>query len=221
MKVIDLVQTCNGCHSQWEFKTDDDRMCYARYRWGYLSVRVSVDPGGSVNDAVRGIEIFGRQLGDKLDGFLCWESVLELIGDINVGSVLVQNVKGGFLRAFEEVRLLEVNHAEHIKGWKCGDFPDGDILRYAHLEIEELERAPDDIDEMADSLICLLSYCVRKGWDLDKVGYAISHKLRVRFKDAGKLLGDDDAFFERLRSFEARLRSFEAPDLPDSEDDDL
>lgn len=94
------------------------------------------------------------------------------------------------LHACREIKILEDNHAQHVKGWKCGFFPDEDILRYAHNEIAELEAAPDDINEMADSLICLFSYCVRKGWDLDQVGKAIRFKLRERFKDVDKLIDD-------------------------------
>lgn len=94
------------------------------------------------------------------------------------------------LRACIEIEKLEEGHAEHIKGWKCGFFPDEDILKYAHLEISELEQTPDDITEMADSLICLLSYCIRKKWDLGMIGDAIRTKLRMRFKDVDKFLED-------------------------------
>ncbi len=91
-----------------------------------------------------------------------------------------------FLKACVELRILEENHAEHVKGWKCGLFPDEDILKYTHGEVSELEAAPEDINEMADALICLLSYCVRKKWSIDDVGKAIQFKLRKRFKDTDK-----------------------------------
>jgi len=94
------------------------------------------------------------------------------------------------LHAYNEIRKLEEGHAEHIKGWKCGHFPREDILKYAILEINELQESPDDIDEMADSLICLLSYCVQNNWDLSQISKAIRKKLRLRFKDADKLIGD-------------------------------
>jgi len=92
------------------------------------------------------------------------------------------------LKACTELRILEENHAEHVKGWKCGFFPDEDILRYTHGEVSELEAAPDDINEMADAMVCLLSYCVRKKWSIDDVGKAIQYKLRKRFKDVDKLV---------------------------------
>ena len=85
MTVKNLVQTCGGCPSQWEFVTDGDRNVYVRYRWGYLSVRVSYEAGG---DAVRGVEILGREIGDSLAGILDWEEVLELIKDIDVDATL-------------------------------------------------------------------------------------------------------------------------------------
>ena len=87
MKIENLNQTCSACPSQWEFKTDGDRCCYVRYRWGYLSVCVS-EPGGSVKDAVGGVEIFGRHLGDEFDGVLDWSVVLGFIEDIDVDNTL-------------------------------------------------------------------------------------------------------------------------------------
>ena len=92
------------------------------------------------------------------------------------------------INACREIKILEDNHAQHIKGWKCGFFPDEDILKYTHGEVAELEAAPDDIHEMADSLVCLFSYCIRKNWSPDQVGKAIRFKLREKFKDLDKLI---------------------------------
>ena len=85
MTVKNLAQTCSACPSQWEFVTDGYRNAYVRYRWGYLSVRVSEEAGG---DAVRGIEILGRQIGDNFNGIIDWEEVLNLIKDIDVDVTL-------------------------------------------------------------------------------------------------------------------------------------
>jgi hypothetical protein len=92
MKIADLTQTCSACPSQWEFTTDGDRNAYVRYRWGYLSVRISKEPGG---DAVRGIEILGRQIGDEWDGVLDWSVVEKLIKPIHIKNTLrsMQNNK--------------------------------------------------------------------------------------------------------------------------------
>ena len=87
MKVKNLKRTCSGYPSQWEFVTDGGRNAYVRYRWGYLSVRVSVEAGG---EAVwLGIEILGRQLDpDGVDGVLDWSEVLKLIKPIHVENTL-------------------------------------------------------------------------------------------------------------------------------------
>lgn len=69
LKVIELKQTCNACPSQWDGKTDDGRILYVRYRWGYLSVCLGQDTGDEY-DGVRGEEIYGESVGDALDGVM-------------------------------------------------------------------------------------------------------------------------------------------------------
>jgi len=54
-----LTMTCSACPSQWEGTLDDGRNFYIRYRWGYLSLRLSDEVGG---DAVSGTEVFGKTL---------------------------------------------------------------------------------------------------------------------------------------------------------------
>jgi hypothetical protein len=49
--VTELRETCGGCPSQWEGKTEGGQPVYIRYRYGWLSAEV--------ND----VEIFGEQLG--------------------------------------------------------------------------------------------------------------------------------------------------------------
>ena len=58
-KAISLIKTCEACPSQWEGTLDDGRNFYIRYRWGYLSLRFSEEPGG---DAVGGPEAYGKTL---------------------------------------------------------------------------------------------------------------------------------------------------------------
>lgn len=97
--------------------------------------------------------------------------------------------RGHFELAWLEAQDLELAEATHIKGFKLGNYPAEDILRYAHLEVDEQMQAPDDISEMADIVCCLVAYCQRKGWDMDKVGLAMRQKLRARFVEAEELLG--------------------------------
>lgn len=94
-----------------------------------------------------------------------------------------------FEQAWKEALLLEEAEAEHIKGFKLGNYPEEDILRYARMEVDELRAEPDDVNEMADIMCCLVAYCARKGWSMEKVGQAMRHKLRVRFKDADGIIG--------------------------------
>ena len=84
MLINGLVKTCEACPSQWEFLTDDGRLAYARYRWGYLSVRVSEKPTDDIYDAVNGVEVYGEQISDAYDGFIEWKDVKEKIEDIEI-----------------------------------------------------------------------------------------------------------------------------------------
>ena len=65
-----LVKTCFACPAQWEGETDDNRLVYIRYRWGYLSVRISEPNKTNITDAVRGDEIFGKDLNDPFGGYM-------------------------------------------------------------------------------------------------------------------------------------------------------
>ena len=78
MEIKNLVQTCSACPSQWEGKTTDNRAVYVRYRWGYLSISVS-DPGGSIDDAVCGQEIYGEQRGDEYHGVMGDNELLPIL----------------------------------------------------------------------------------------------------------------------------------------------
>jgi len=80
MQVDHVIQTCGACPSQWEGKTDRGHNVYVRYRWGYLSVRVSIYPKGN---AVFGVEVYGEKLGDDYDGSIDWGTVEEKIKDLD------------------------------------------------------------------------------------------------------------------------------------------
>lgn len=75
LRVKELTQTCSACPSQWEGTLDDGRMVYVRYRWGYLSVRVSPGEADDVMDAVGGEEVFGAEIGDELAGVLTYQQL--------------------------------------------------------------------------------------------------------------------------------------------------
>ena len=82
MKVKTIEQTCYACPSQWEIKLEDGRMVYVRYRWGYLSARLSPNKTDDIMDAVSGKEIFGKTIGDKLDGYISESRLRTLLKDI-------------------------------------------------------------------------------------------------------------------------------------------
>lgn len=83
MKVIKLTKTCEACPSQWEGTLEDGRMIYIRYRWGYLSVRISEDKTEDIGDAVAlGDEIFGKQINERPLGFMDYEELVKLTSHI-------------------------------------------------------------------------------------------------------------------------------------------
>lgn len=63
--VVLLKQTCFACPSQWDVYTLQGIRGYIRYRWGYLSVDIWRD-----NTNLEGERVFGKQLGNGLDGLL-------------------------------------------------------------------------------------------------------------------------------------------------------
>ena len=88
MKIENRVKTCSACPAQWEFETDGGRMAYVRFQWGYLSVRVSLEPTNESMDAVRGPEVLGEQVGGEYDGTICWKEVEKRIKDLDVDEAL-------------------------------------------------------------------------------------------------------------------------------------
>lgn len=71
--ITKLEQTCAACPSQWEGKTSDGDYVYIRYRWGYLSVTLyAID-----KLLVHGKQIFGKAIGEDLDGAMSFEELKE------------------------------------------------------------------------------------------------------------------------------------------------
>jgi len=76
-RIKQLMKTCDMCPAQWEGETVDGQYVYIRYRWGYLSC--------SINSR----EIYGKQLGDSLDGAMSTLAMLNLLsGQIELSSEL-------------------------------------------------------------------------------------------------------------------------------------
>jgi hypothetical protein len=85
LTVKGIICTCGDCPSQWEVSLENGKMMYIRYRWGYLSVRISPDETKDIYDAVGGEEVYGNQLSDGLDGVLDYEDLRkELIENTNI-----------------------------------------------------------------------------------------------------------------------------------------
>lgn len=77
MKLIKLECTCEACPTQYDGKLDDGRMIYVRYRWGYLSIRISKDETDDIFHAVRGEEIYGICIGNGLDGWMEYSDIID------------------------------------------------------------------------------------------------------------------------------------------------
>ena len=76
MKLKNIIQTCHSCPSQWEGEIEDGRNIYIRYRWGYLSIYLSYNPG---EPALAGELIYDRQLGDGLHGSILFYEIEPII----------------------------------------------------------------------------------------------------------------------------------------------
>ena len=80
MIITEIRKTCEACPSQWEGKFDDGDSMYIRYRWGYLSI-CKGNPNENEWKSIAGMpEIFGKQIGDKLDGCIDLHEVLSVFG---------------------------------------------------------------------------------------------------------------------------------------------
>ncbi len=82
MRADEVNCTCGACPSQWEFVTNGDLRATARYRHGWLSVRVW-ESGRSEST-----EIYAEKLGDSMSGVLDWSAVEDRIRDIDLEATL-------------------------------------------------------------------------------------------------------------------------------------
>lgn len=84
MKIKSIIQTSIACPSQWEITLTNGHMVYVRYRWGYLSMKISPEETTDIYDAVGGIEILGQQLSDSLHGVMDEKTMLEHFNKISL-----------------------------------------------------------------------------------------------------------------------------------------
>ncbi len=84
MKVINIVQTCSACPSQWNAQTESGRSVYVRYRWGRLTAEVSKEIGTFeyTNLGHTWCLVVDERLGHSLDGVISWEEVEPYINEV-------------------------------------------------------------------------------------------------------------------------------------------
>ena len=83
MKIVNAVQTCLACPSQWDAETDDGKSVYIRYRWGTLWVRVQTEKLAVENDTVTDWPVvLQKQIGDSYDGLITLEEIIPLLEEI-------------------------------------------------------------------------------------------------------------------------------------------
>lgn len=121
MEVIELIQTCESCPSQWDFRTAAGYDGYARYRLGWLSVELLDGDNWRV--------ILSEKIGDRFDGYIEWGEVYERIANMDEASSIEQSKRAAaeyFVRfrddpAFRE-KLYRESYAEMREiALVCGD----------------------------------------------------------------------------------------------------
>ena len=81
MKVKEINMTCMACPSQWEGFLEDGRMFYARYRWGYLTLNLSLAPTEDVSVAIHGNRLISKSIGDPYEGIMTTEELQVIMQD--------------------------------------------------------------------------------------------------------------------------------------------
>jgi hypothetical protein len=70
-KVYDLRRSCIACPAQWEGRVNDHGSIYIRYRWGRLTVRISLTDANAVGVETCFFEDdIGCRTGDRLGGYM-------------------------------------------------------------------------------------------------------------------------------------------------------
>ena len=77
MKIMELINTCIACPSQWEGIIKNEGLVYIRYRYGRLTIKFTAHG----IDAVLGEEIFRKDIGHELDGLLTNEELQDILKD--------------------------------------------------------------------------------------------------------------------------------------------
>lgn len=75
IKIKTIEQTCFACPSQWDIMTEDGQYIYARFRWGYLSVKINP---WTPNEKI----LFEWQDTDGLNGVMDSEELQQLTKNI-------------------------------------------------------------------------------------------------------------------------------------------
>ena len=84
-------------------------------------------------------------------------------------------------KVWSKIKELLDKNAYHRKGWRLTDRTARDHLVDAQTELFELGSNPDDIEELADVLACLMAYAQKKDWSCERVEEVILRKLDKRF----------------------------------------
>jgi hypothetical protein len=83
LDVYDLRRTCIACPSQWEGRINDDRSIYIRYRWGELTVRVSMSDANAVRaETCLYEDDIGLRTGDCLGGYMDTGEMCEALAHV-------------------------------------------------------------------------------------------------------------------------------------------
>lgn len=83
--------------------------------------------------------------------------------------------------AWDAIQWLTDNNVEHRSGWKMQEIPPLAILGHARDELKELFDAPDDKEEIADTIASLFHYAQVKGVSYLELEQLILVKLSKRF----------------------------------------
>jgi hypothetical protein len=83
--------------------------------------------------------------------------------------------------AYRETKRLHDENAPHRKGWRLGSAAPDLVIKHAGKELEELERSPNNVEELADVFGCLLIYAVKKGWSMEDLECTVLRKMWMRF----------------------------------------
>lgn len=99
--------------------------------------------------------------------------------------------------------IISNNDIHKRKGIVISQQKPKEILQHALEELIELNEAPDDIEEMADILNCLVHYCQKKEWSQEDIEKAMIKKLDER---VGPAPIPTFKLFERLKKIYKRCK---------------